>query len=271
MLTSSELQTSSELSPIVLPVTKIPAHTRLAMEIDQLVARIKDLFKIRDTIEGVEESISFYVNEISPLVEEVGQLSAQRKLAKKKAIDYLAMQEQIRDIDNSRRDARFSDTTKQYVMLTINPSEKKCTPQQLVNVVKCFMNQRGTVDYGVYAFEQRGEVEDDYQGFHVHMFFKRGAYPSRLVPAIHNAFDCLVGDPRMGSYAIYMKTDDDVNQFRSYYQQYIQGVKKDPKKKLKCENDKRMRKAYSLADMYTVGDIPPLLLGMSPKGMDASN
>lgn len=121
--------------------------------------------------------------------------------------------------------------------ITINPADGQ--EKQFIEKVHKFMKR--SCMQGRYVFEQRGEVEGDYHGLHVHALVQN--YPNLRR-------DTIVQFKKFCDKAhIMIKpcTEEDVKR----REVYMMGKKEGVQKQLKIINDPRMREHYALLPFYT--------------------
>lgn len=172
--------------------------------------------------------------------------------ARKKAMTQIVYNQLM--LQNQSRDARRSNSLKDYVMLTVNP-QPAVPVIKFVDIVHSFM-KLCFIENGVYCFEQRS-VDSNYYGFHTHILFKRCKKPSYVMDEIYRVFLPIVGNRNH----IKVKSQDDPADVKNYIG-YMRGAKKDPAKLPKVMNDANFRSEYGLKDLYSVGDTS-YLLGVS--------
>jgi len=130
-----------------------------------------------------------------------------------------------------------------WIFLTVNPKDGDY--KNFVDSSNRFHNRAVVSNYN-YCFEQRGEEEGDYHGFHLHSIFKRVGKPSHVERQIHEVFNRYVGDPELHIRIKYV-SEEEIPKIL----EYIGGHKRDPEKQKKIDNDKLMRQEYGLKGLYT--------------------
>jgi len=139
-------------------------------------------------------------------------------------------------VEMKKRDNQKGTMT-DYVWITINPADGK--EDEFIKYVKKFMTR--PCMKGEYTFEQRGEVEGDYHGIHIHALVRN--YPNLTR-------DCVRGFAKFCD-RNHIKVMKCVEEDIIKRQNYMKGIKKDGSKQEKCQNDLKMREYYKLDHFYT--------------------
>lgn len=144
-----------------------------------------------------------------------------------------------------------------YCLVTINPPETQCY-KDLVKAVDQFTKLK-VVLWSQHVFEQRGDAEGDYHGFHTHIVFERNDKPSEVEKAIYRIFLPLVPDKNKVNIR-WMASKDDVTKAMKY----MSGDKAAPEKAPMVANNANMRRDYNLEAVY-LGE-KPILVSFSRLG-----
>lgn len=184
---------------------------------------------------------------ILEIQEQINQAFEMVKKAKERAMGQIMYNQLMIQNANKHRDGRKSDEVKEFVFLTVNPPDQ-LPYQKLVKAVEQF-SKLSVVKRCQYAFEQRGEVIDDFHGFHVHILFERAKKPSECKKEWERIFLPLVPDRAKIKFWSQHTLDKCKGAIG-----YLSGIKDDEKKASKIENDVAMRIEYGLKDLYVVGD-----------------
>lgn len=142
-----------------------------------------------------------------------------------------------------------------YCLVTVNPPETLIY-KDLVKSVDQFIKLK-VVLWSQHVFEQRGDSEGDYHGFHTHIVFERNDKPSEVEKAIYRIFLPLVPDKNKVNIK-WMASKDDVLKAMKY----MAGNKASPEKAPMVANNANMRREYGLESVY-LGD-KPILVSLSP-------
>lgn len=144
-----------------------------------------------------------------------------------------------------------------YLFITINPPDQ-LPHSQLISATEQFCSLKVVKGY-TYVFEQRGQVIDDYHGFHTHILIERNDKPSATEKELMRIFTPLV--PNRPSINVrWLSSKDDVSKCLKY----MSGQKDDPNKAPAVLNNTHMRTAYNLLAVYSGKS--PLLVRDLPRG-----
>lgn len=147
----------------------------------------------------------------------------------------------VKSVNKSRKEKAEKHP---YALITINPRPDSDL-QEFVELVHKSIKKKWITEY-IYTFEQRGTKEDKYgTGHHCHMLlYREGKRPSELSREFHNTFKHLIGNAK--HIDIRYVSEKDADNCRAY----INGDKKDEKKKAKCEADDLWRTENALEKVY---------------------